>query len=49
MMISPNNNIPEVDTEDGAQPLTTPLTSFTELLGLDSEAGQVCGPDGYCE
>ena len=31
-----------------AQQPTAPLTSFTELLGLDEHTGTVCTPDGYC-
>ena len=31
-----------------AQQPAAPLTSFTELLGLDDGTGTVCTPDGYC-
>lgn len=49
MMTAPNNDRDDDAAGNADQPLTTPLTSFTDLLGLDGEAGQVCGPDGYCE
>ena len=48
-MTSPKNDRPDDTVGNADQPPTTPLTSFTDLLDLDGEAGQVCGPDGYCE
>ena len=48
----PNATVPS--SEEGgsasqtAQQPAAPLTSFTDLLGLDDETGTVCTSDGYC-
>jgi|GEM_PF-3809437 len=39
---------PTDPASQAAQRPTAPLTSFTELLGLDEDTGTVCTPDGYC-
>ncbi|HJE91997.1 MAG TPA: hypothetical protein K8V11_13410 [Dietzia timorensis] len=50
----PGSNATELSSEEAgsssqtAQQPAAPLTSFTDLLGLDDETGTVCTSDGYC-